>query len=411
MRGVGCVIHRTSPPGHCHARTVRILFCSTAATGHFNPLIPVARACAGAGHQVRVAAPASFENHVRRAGLDHAPFDDVPPQIAGPIYASLPTLSMEEANRRVVREIFAGHAARHAIPGVLATIDDWGPDLVVREPAEFGSLVAAQAARVPHVEVLAGLAEVTALLLAELDEPLAALESDAGLAQGTLLRSITSSPCCTSVPASLDGGPGHGDRPVWRYRADSGPRPTGSLPEAWGDPDLPLVYATFGTVAGAFDTFTQVYARTLEALAGQPVRVLLTTGHSLDPESLRPWPANAHVRQWWPQDQVMPLASAMVGHGGFGTTMAALEAGVPQVVLPLFAFDQWVNAGRVQAVGAGRMLDGGAAATTELAAAVAEVTHDPAYRQRAETLAADFTALPDVATLVPLLTDHVRTAT
>jgi hypothetical protein len=32
---------------------------------------------------------------------------------------------MEEANRRVVREIFAGHAARHAIPGLRATIDDW----------------------------------------------------------------------------------------------------------------------------------------------------------------------------------------------------------------------------------------------------------------------------------------------
>lgn len=63
----------------------------------------------------REASAASFESHVRRAGLDHAPFDDVPPEIAGPIYASLPALSMEEANRRVVREIFVGHAARHAL--------------------------------------------------------------------------------------------------------------------------------------------------------------------------------------------------------------------------------------------------------------------------------------------------------
>lgn len=388
-----------------------MLFCSTAATGHFNPLVPVARACVAAGHKVRVAAPASFESHVRRAGLDHAPFDDVPPEVAGPIYASLPALSMEEANRRIVREIFGGYAARHAIPGVRATIDDWRPGLVVREPAELGSLVAAQEAHVPHVEVLAGFAEVSALLVAELTGPLVALEADAGIEQGTLLESVTSSPCCTSVPESLDGPPGHGGRSVWRYRAASGLRPPGSLPEAWGDPDLPLVYATFGTVAGAFDTFTQVYARTLEALAGQPVRVLLTTGHSLDPESLRPWPPNAHVRQWWPQEEVMPLASAMVGHGGFGTTMTALEAGVPQVVLPLFAFDQWVNARRVQAIGAGRILDGGPAATAELAAAVAEVTRDPAYRQKAETFAADFAELPDVATLVPLLTNHARTAT
>ena len=166
----------------------------------------------------------------------------------------------------------------------------------------------------------------------------AAPEGDAGLDGGTPLRLVASSPCCTSVPASLDGSPGHTGRRVWRYRADSGPRPTGSLPQQWGDPDLPVLYATFGTVAAAFDTFTHVYARTLEALADEPVRALLTTGHSFDPESLRPWPANANVRQWWPQEQVMPLASAMVGHGGFGTTMAALEAGIPQVVVPLFAF-------------------------------------------------------------------------
>lgn len=388
---------------------VRMLFCSTAATGHFSPLVPVARSCAEAGHEVRVAAPASFESHVRRAGLDHAPFEDIPAEVAGPIFASLPTLTMEEANRRVVREIFAGHAARHAIPGLRATIDEWRPDLVVREPAELGSLVAAEGAHVPHVEVLAGLAEVTALLMAELDEPLAALDAEAGMAEGTLYQAATTSPCCTSVPASLDGTTGHTGRPVWRYRADSG-RPTGSLPEAWGDPDHPLVYATFGTVAGAFDTFTHVFGGTLEALAGEPIRVLLTTGHSLDPESLRPWPPNAHVRQWWPQEQVMPLASAMVGHGGFGTTMAALQAGVPQVIVPLFAFDQWVNARRVQGIGAGRMLEGGPAATSELPAAVAEVIRDPAFRQRAETIAADFTALPDVATLVPLLTDHARSA-
>ena len=43
----------------------------------------------------------------------------------------------------------------------------------------------------------------------------------------------------------------------------------------------------------------------------------------------------------------------MIGHGGFGTTMAALAAGVPQVVVPLFAIDQFVNAEQVAAVHAG----------------------------------------------------------
>ncbi len=52
-----------------------------------------------------------------------------------------------------------------------------------------------------------------------------------------------------------------------------------------------------------------------------------------------------------------PHVAAMVGHGGFGTTTTALAAGVPQVVIPLFAADQWLNARRVQDLGAGLMVE------------------------------------------------------
>ena len=82
----------------------------------------------------------------------------------------------------------------------------------------------------------------------------------------------------------------------------------------------------------------------------------MTTGSGLDLDSLGPIPANARVERWWPQADVMPAASAMVGHGGFGTTMMALAAGVPQVVVPLFAGDQHVHAAQVASVGAGLSL-------------------------------------------------------
>ena len=54
----------------------------------------------------------------------------------------------------------------------------------------------------------------------------------------------------------------------------------------------------------------------------------------------------------------MPHAAAMVAHGGAGTTLAALTAGVPLVLLPLSA-DQPINARRVAELGAGLALDGG----------------------------------------------------
>src|SRR4051812_619438 len=134
---------------------------------------------------------------------------------------------------------------------------------------------------------------------------------------------------------------------------------------------------------------SSVFRLSLDALAELPLRVLLTTGHAGDPAALGPWPENAHVEQWWPQDDVMPLASAMVGHGGFGTMMSALVAGVPQVLVPLFAFDQEINARRIDEVGAGVRLGGGHQGAAHLAAAVTRVVADAGIRTRAERLAAE----------------------
>jgi len=56
-----------------------------------------------------------------------------------------------------------------------------------------------------------------------------------------------------------------------------------------------------------------------------------------------------------PFRQLLPLCGAVVHHGGIGPTAAALEAGCPQLVLPL-AWDQPDNAARVAELGVGLAL-------------------------------------------------------
>ena len=51
-----------------------------------------------------------------------------------------------------------------------------------------------------------------------------------------------------------------------------------------------------------------------------------------------------------PLGQVLPQASVVVGHGGFGTLLRILAAGVPMVAFPLFG-DQGYNARRVDETG------------------------------------------------------------
>jgi UDP:flavonoid glycosyltransferase YjiC (YdhE family) len=113
----------------------------------------------------------------------------------------------------------------------------------------------------------------------------------------------------------------------------------------------------------------------------------------------------------------MPTADVVLGHGGFGTTQAALAAAVPQVVLPLFSFDQFLNAERVAAVGVGvALIDGTAAerragdlvprgpqATDRLAHAVRSVMTEKAFAGQSDNLAEAMMDLSDVNACVASL--------
>ena len=99
-------------PEACFDDHVRMLFSTTAGAGHFGPMIPIAHACAAAGHAVAVAAPASFERSVTKAGLAHLPFPDVPADQIGAVYSQLPSLPRDEANRVVVTRCLAASLPR-----------------------------------------------------------------------------------------------------------------------------------------------------------------------------------------------------------------------------------------------------------------------------------------------------------
>ena len=95
----------------------------------------------------------------------------------------------------------------------------------------------------------------------------------------------------------------------------------------------------------------------------------------------------------------MPHASALVAHGGAGTTLAALAAGVPMALLPLSA-DQPLNARRMVELGAGLALEGGVADAGRLGALVAALLEDDGYRAAARGVAEEIAALAPVSDAV-----------
>jgi UDP:flavonoid glycosyltransferase YjiC (YdhE family) len=389
---------------------MRVLFSTTAGTGHFGPLIPFAKACTAAGHTVAVAAPGSFADAVTGAGFRHLAVSEPPAERIAQAFAGIQQLSFEEANRVVLVELFGRLYAHSALSSLSTIMTDWRPDVVLRESGELASVVAADSAGIGQLEVAISMGLVGPGIIQLLQDPLAELSTMADLPADRGAELMLGGATLTSVPQVLDDDLALGQpRPtqpkeqgrIWRFRTD---RPIKArLPAVWGGPADPLIYVSYGSVTARQPEFAPIYHATLRALADLPVRVLMTTGRGLDVAELEPIPPNTRVEQWWPQEAVMGEAAAAIGHGGFGTTMAALAAGVPQVVLPLFSFDQTLHAQRVAEVKAGIHLAGGLAAVADLPAALGSVLDDAAFIEGARAMAAEIAALPDVAECLPLL--------
>ncbi len=129
----------------------------------------------------------------------------------------------------------------------------------------------------------------------------------------------------------------------------------------------------------------------------------MTVGRKVDVDGLGALPANACVLPWWPQADVLAHADAMLGHGGFGTTMGALAAGLPQVVMPIFTSDQLSNAEHVAAVGAGIAVPMGPGSVAAAADAVRRLLADPSYAAAARAVAAEIADLPPASDAAAVL--------
>ena len=64
---------------------MRILFTTTGHAGHLLPVLPFARAAAGAGHDVLIAAQRSRTAEIERAGLTAAPVAEADPAAWAPV--------------------------------------------------------------------------------------------------------------------------------------------------------------------------------------------------------------------------------------------------------------------------------------------------------------------------------------
>jgi UDP:flavonoid glycosyltransferase YjiC (YdhE family) len=339
---------------------------------------------------------------VEQAGFPFRAGGEPPEAEVAPIREQLPIAPAQHASILGNRELFGRLATTAMLPTMEQMCAEWAPDIVLRDPCEYASAVVAHRLGIPTAQVAISLAEGEAGSIAAAAP---ALEEH----RSGLVEELRASPYLTRFPGSLDPSPFpttvrfHDPLEV----RDAGP----ALPDWWGGSDLPLVYMTFGTVLGHMTMAPSVYRTAIKAVEQLGVRVLLTVGRELDRSCLGLMPANVHVENFVDQSLVLDQAHLVVSHGGSGTVFGALAAGIPLVVVPLFA-DQFENGRRIAAASAGvlvepahpGLVDEDAPRITE---AITIVLGDATYRRQASYLADEMAATRSVDEVVAALSTMV----
>jgi UDP:flavonoid glycosyltransferase YjiC (YdhE family) len=367
---------------------VRILVTFTGGRGHLEPLLPIAVAARVAGHAVAVAGRASVLPAAEALGFETFATGDRERQ---PERTPLLPVDLEKEERDL-REGFAVHHAREHAPAVGAVCELWGPDVLVCDEVDFGSMVTAERRGIPHASVVT-LAAGSLLRADLLAEPLDTVRAEHGLPPDPELRMPSRHLVLSPVPPS--------------FRDPAFPPPATLRAFRSGEParaaeatDPPTLYFTLGTEFNLESG--DLFERVLAGLGELPVEVVATVGSELDPAVLGPQPDTIRVERYVPQHSILPRASAVVCHGGSGSVLGALAHGVPLVLLPMGA-DQPQNADRCAALGVGIVLDVIAATPEDVRGAVSAVLSEPSYRAAAERIRDEIAALPGPEHAVALL--------
>ena len=186
-------------------------------------------------------------------------------------------------------------------------------------------------------------------------------------------------------PAALQPGGPTSFRRVQQLRPVAPPAAPAILDLA-GD----AVYLTLGTI---FNDKPDVFRTVLDGLASLPHEVIVTTGPGADPTRLGDWPSRVRITDFVPQEQLLPHCRLVISHGGAGSVLGALRHGLPQLVLPQGA-DNDFNAAAVRAAGAGLSLGPVEVTAATVADAVTRLLTEPAHAAAASRVAAEIRTMP-----------------
>ncbi|MDL4776708.1 nucleotide disphospho-sugar-binding domain-containing protein [Actinomadura xylanilytica] len=375
---------------------MRVLFAATPPLSKVFALAPLAWAFRAAGHEVLM----TFSEQTGKAAGTGLQIIDAAPGTSGNELLAEIFTARPELVRRWLEPL--GDDPSPLAPGVavlnrpfvqrtVELAEQWRPDLVVFEQSAPYGLIAAARIGVPAVQRnlgtirTGGLHAATAAQLTDvLDRyDIAALPDPAMTLE--------------FVPPSMLPFP-EPEGAYMRYVPYTGGVVVGErLPEPAG---RPRVVITMGGIRPGMHGLGPLEA-TVAAAGRTDADFLLALGDA-DPAPLGELPPNVVPIGWTPLDLLLPTCAAVVHHGGGGTAMAAVEAGVPQLV----ALDPRYLGHKTLAPAVEKGGVGLVTLQDEVTAATLErLLTDESLRKATADVRAESAALPSPAAMVPRLLD------
>ncbi|AWL41301.1 MULTISPECIES: nucleotide disphospho-sugar-binding domain-containing protein [unclassified Streptomyces] len=377
---------------------MRILFVTGGSPATVFAVAPLAVQARLSGYDVLVATTEEMSPFVTSVGLPAVPVTDgtmlrfmFHDRDGQPL-----TLPADPAERLFFNGRGFGRLATASLPGLRALAADWPPDLVVGGSLCYAAPLLAAELGIPSVRHTWDLGEPPGIdrgADAELAPELALLGLD-GIPSTDLWVDIC-------PPSLRDPAPGprqdmrfvpyNEQRALepWTYRR--GPRPR--------------VCVTAGSRVSQDDEVA--YLRELvDSIAGLDVEVAVAAPHAVA-ERLR---ADAPgVRAGWlPLDTLLTTCDLIVHHGGGQTALSALNAGVPQLLIPNIP-KMFPPCDRIAAHGSAITLTLGEQHRDRLREAAEELLYTPSYRDRSRSVRAEIAAQPSPAEVVGALQGLVDT--
>jgi UDP:flavonoid glycosyltransferase YjiC (YdhE family) len=381
---------------------VRVLFTCVVGLGHFNPMVPLARALQTAGHCVAFATDPKFSVYVQTVGFEAFAAGLDMPEALNRFIRRTPDwrdVAPWDQIRLMVPGLFAGVRIEPMLEDLGPLIADWRPDLLIHDSAEMAGAIAAESAGIAHVEHSFGVLRPLELrrrateALAPVCERLGVVNPGIGGLGGGLYLDIC--PPGIQRPEISDLPRVQPLRPVGFDDA-----PTASLP-TWvtARPPRPLVYVTMGT---EFNRKPEIFHAILDGLDGEPIDVIVTVGVGGDPGALGLRSDNVRIERFVPQSRLLPHCAAFVSHGGSGALLGALNAGVPMLAIPQGA-DQFLNAESIVVTGIGRRLLPEELSAEAVREAVRAIVDDGRYVDAVRSQQAAIATMPPPEEVVTVL--------